>query len=97
MRCVQPGRPPSCRNRSGRSVADEPAPPIGAVVDVDGSRFVVDGVGRSPLPGDRRECAFLVPSRSALPPMSEGVTLDVADRQGNRIEVGSAEVPANRR
>ena len=35
-----------------------PPPAIGARVDVDGMRLAVSRIGRSPLPGDRRRCAF---------------------------------------
>lgn len=42
--------------------ADGPAPPAGSSVDVDGQSFRVTRVGRSPLPGDRRPCAFLEPT-----------------------------------
>ena len=40
-------------NRSG-----EP-PPIGSEVGISGGRLVVVKIGPSPLPGDRRRCAFL--------------------------------------
>lgn len=42
--------------RSGR------APYVDERVEVDGLTFVVTRVGRSPLPGDRRECAYLEPA-----------------------------------
>jgi hypothetical protein len=35
------------------------APAAGATADVDGVAFVVLRLGPSPLPGDRRRCAFL--------------------------------------
>ena len=34
-------------------------PPIGSEVGVSGGRLVVTKIGPSPLPGDRRRCAFL--------------------------------------
>jgi chromosome segregation ATPase len=40
--------------------SDDPCPALSAVVELDGTTFVVDRVGRSPLPGDRRPCVFLV-------------------------------------
>jgi chromosome segregation ATPase len=40
---------------------DGSAPAVGAVVEVDGRELVVSRVGRSPLPGDDRACAFLEP------------------------------------
>jgi hypothetical protein len=36
-----------------------PAPEVGNVEDVDGERFLVTRIGRSPLPTDRRRCAYL--------------------------------------
>ncbi len=39
------------------------APDIDALVEIDGREFVVTRVGRSPLPGDDRACAYLEPSR----------------------------------
>ncbi len=38
--------------------AGEP-PPVGTEVGVSGGRLVVSKIGPSPLPGDRRPCAFL--------------------------------------
>ncbi len=38
--------------------AGEP-PPVGSEVGVSGGRLVVVKIGPSPLPGDRRRCAFL--------------------------------------
>ena len=38
---------------------------IDAVVEVDGLQFVVTRVGRSPLPGDSRACAYLEPARNS--------------------------------
>jgi hypothetical protein len=35
------------------------------VVDIEGRSFLVTGVGRSPLPGDGRPCAFLQPHTAA--------------------------------
>ena len=40
--------------------SDDPCPVLSAVVELDGKMFVVDRVGRSPLPGDKRPCVFLV-------------------------------------
>jgi hypothetical protein len=42
-------------------VADGPAPEAGARVSVDGVERVVAKLGRSPLPGDERRCAYLEP------------------------------------
>jgi len=36
------------------------APAVGAEVELDGSTLRVTKVGPSPLPGDRRSCAYLV-------------------------------------
>ena len=44
---------------------DGPVPALDAAVDVDGVPLVVTRVGRSPLPGDRRACAYLEPARGA--------------------------------
>jgi chromosome segregation ATPase len=44
---------------------DGGAPRIDALVEVDGREFIVSRVGRSPLPGDRRACAYLEPARRA--------------------------------
>ena len=38
---------------------------VDALVEVDGQKFVVTRVGRSPLPGDRRACAYLEPARNS--------------------------------
>ena len=38
---------------------DGPPPVSGAVLELDGDAFVVLRLGPSPLPGDRRRCAFL--------------------------------------
>jgi hypothetical protein len=39
---------------------DGEAPAVGAAVDLgDGSRYAVQKLGPSPLPGDDRPCAFL--------------------------------------
>ena len=38
---------------------------VDALVEVDGKEFVVTRVGRSPLPGDRRACAYLEPARDS--------------------------------
>ncbi len=43
---------------------DGPVPPLDSPVDVDGEVLVVTRIGRSPLPGDRRACAYLEPARS---------------------------------
>jgi hypothetical protein len=39
------------------------APPVGAEVEEDNSRFIVTKVAPSPLPGDDRRCAYLQPIR----------------------------------
>jgi hypothetical protein len=39
------------------------APPVGAEVEEENSRFVVTKVAPSPLPGDDRRCAYLQPIR----------------------------------
>jgi hypothetical protein len=44
---------------------DGPVPPVDSSVDVDGEALVVTRIGRSPLPGDRRACAYLEPVRSS--------------------------------
>ena len=36
-----------------------PSPDLGAYEDVDGVRFLVARIGRSPLPADQRRCAYL--------------------------------------
>jgi hypothetical protein len=41
--------------------AEGPAPAAGAVLELEGDRFLVVRVGASPLPGDRRRCAFVEP------------------------------------
>jgi hypothetical protein len=38
----------------------------GDVFDVDGSEYAVARIGRSPLPGDARSCAYLVRGRDRL-------------------------------
>lgn len=38
---------------------DGPAPPSGAPVLLEGRRYRVERTGRSPFPGDRRQCVFL--------------------------------------
>ena len=45
---------------------DGPVPPLDASVEVDGEQLVVTRIGRSPLPGDPRECAYLEPSRGTV-------------------------------
>ncbi len=42
---------------------DGRAPGVEELVELDGREFVVGRVGRSPLPGDRRACAYLEPAR----------------------------------
>ena len=44
----------------------EGAPPaVGAMVELDGQgRWVVNRIGQSPLPQDRRPCAYLLPATS---------------------------------
>jgi chromosome segregation ATPase len=36
-----------------------PTPEVGTYEDVDGARFLVARIGRSPLPADKRRCAYL--------------------------------------
>ncbi len=43
--------------------SDEPCPGLGEVVEIDGNHFVVARSGPSPLAGDARPCAFLLPDR----------------------------------
>jgi hypothetical protein len=38
------------------------APSVGGRISVDGVEHVVAKLGRSPLPGDRRRCAYLEPA-----------------------------------
>ena len=38
--------------------------PVGALVELDGITYTVTRVGRSPLPGDRRPCAYLESHRA---------------------------------
>jgi hypothetical protein len=38
---------------------DGPPPPPGAPVLLEGRRYRVERTGRSPLPGDRRQCLYL--------------------------------------
>ena len=45
---------------------DGPPPALGAAVELDDGAFLVLSLGPSPLPGDRRRCAF-VESREAAP------------------------------
>ena len=45
---------------------DGPPPEQGAAVELEEGAFLVLGLGPSPLPGDRRRCAFLQ-SREAAP------------------------------
>jgi hypothetical protein len=40
---------------------DGPAPAAGAVVEVDGAQLAVRRLGPSPIPGDRRRCAYAEP------------------------------------
>ena len=40
-------------------------PPVGSIVELDGQgRWVVNRIGQSPLPQDRRPCAYLLPTTS---------------------------------
>jgi hypothetical protein len=41
--------------------SDEPPPAVGDLVEADDGTFVVDRFRPSPLPGDSRPCAVLVP------------------------------------
>jgi hypothetical protein len=47
---------------SGYELREEPgdAPAVGSEVERDGEHLRVTKVAPSPLPGDRRECAYLV-------------------------------------
>jgi hypothetical protein len=45
--------------------SDERCARSGDVVEVEGRSFLVSRIGRSPLPGDRRPCAFLTTDASA--------------------------------
>jgi hypothetical protein len=46
---------------SGYELREEPGEPpaVGTVVEQDGRHLQVAKVGPSPLPGDKRECAYL--------------------------------------
>jgi hypothetical protein len=46
---------------------DGPAPAAGDTLEVEGAAFVVTRVGRSPVPGDERPCAYLEPARAPAP------------------------------
>jgi len=50
-------------NPSGYSLREAwgDVPPVGGRISVDGVEHVVAKLGRSPLPGDRRRCAYLDP------------------------------------
>ena len=40
-------------------------PSVGSIVELDGQeRWVVNRIGQSPLPQDRRPCAYLLPTTS---------------------------------
>jgi hypothetical protein len=40
-------------------------PPVGSIVEIEGQgRWVVNRIGASPLPQDRRRCAYLLPTSS---------------------------------
>jgi hypothetical protein len=39
-----------------------PPPAVGGELELDGRRYLVQKVGRSPLPGDERRCAYLEPA-----------------------------------
>jgi hypothetical protein len=47
---------------------DGPPPAAHETVEVEGTVFVVTRVGLSPVPGDRRPCAYLEPARTPSPP-----------------------------
>jgi hypothetical protein len=49
-------------NPSGYELREEPgdAPALGTEVEQDGESLRVTKVAPSPLPGDKRECAYLV-------------------------------------
>jgi len=42
------------------SASEDECPIPGALLEIDGRSYVVGGIGRSPLPGDERPCAFLL-------------------------------------
>ena len=42
--------------------SDDPCPPAGERLAIDGWSYTVERTGRSPLPGDGRPCAFVVPA-----------------------------------
>jgi hypothetical protein len=46
---------------NGYDLREEPGDPprVGAVIEQDGRHLHVAKVGPSPLPGDKRECAYL--------------------------------------
>jgi hypothetical protein len=46
---------------SGYELREEPGdvPAVGAEIEQDGERLRVTKIAPSPLPGDRRECAYL--------------------------------------
>ncbi len=48
----------------------EPPPRVGELVEVNGSRFSVTRIGRSPLPGNARPCAFLLPEPGDFTPLT---------------------------
>ena len=50
---------------------DGHVPAVGASIDVDGRSFVVVSTRRSVLPGDRRRCAYVEPTRTAAPSETE--------------------------
>jgi hypothetical protein len=49
------------------SESAEPPPGVGELVELDGSRFSVARLGRSPFPHDARPCAFLVSEPDHVP------------------------------
>lgn len=51
------------RGAAGYEIVDRegPAPPVGTPIIVAGRRLVVEGLRRSPFPGDERPCLVLSP------------------------------------
>ncbi len=54
-------------SRYSLSESAEPPPRVGELVELDGRRFSVARIGRSPLPHDVRRCAFLLPEPEHVP------------------------------
>jgi hypothetical protein len=54
----------------------EPPPKVGELIEIDGRRFSVARIGRSPLPGDARPCASLLIEPTRTTPQPEGDAID---------------------